>query len=266
MNGRKIFLGALAAVFLSTAPALPAKAAEPASQTAADTAPAPTVNQGGCKVNGKVYVFDEQGKILRNKKNRMVTVCGKIYYIKNSAGNPATGYFVYKNNLYYADSKGRCYTNRGKGKFYFTSKGSAKKTTDALLKIQTMRTLSRITTSKMSQSEKLRACWNYLVSEKNFRYAGSDPNRKQKGWYKTTAINMLKNRSGNCYSFACAFAALAKELGYKDVKLLSGYDHCWVTINGRHYDPQAHFTIWIRNVYGLARHPLGNEVNVYKFV
>lgn len=99
MNGRKIFLGALAAVFLSTAPALPAKAAEPASQTTADTAPAPTVNQGGCKINGRVYVFDEQGKILRNKKNRMVTVCGKIYYIKNSAGNPATGYFVYKNNL-----------------------------------------------------------------------------------------------------------------------------------------------------------------------
>ena len=47
MNGRKIFLGALAVVFLSTAPALPAKAAEPASQTTADTAPEPTVNRGG---------------------------------------------------------------------------------------------------------------------------------------------------------------------------------------------------------------------------
>ena len=117
----------------------------------------------------------------------------------------------------------------------------------------------------MSKAQKLKACWNYLVDGKSFRYAGSDPNRKKKGWYKETALRMLETKSGNCYSFACAFAALAKELGYKNIKLLVGYDHCWVTINGKHYDPQAHFTIWITGIYGLDRHPLGNEVNVYTF-
>ena len=222
---------------------------------------------GSHKIGKKVYVFDEQGKLLKNRKNKLVTVYGKKYYMATKAGNPKTGYFVYRNNLYYADSKGRCYQKRSreKGKYYFTEKGYAKKNIDTSLKIQALKTISRVTTSKMSKSQKLKACWDYLVDRKSFRYAGSDPNLKKKGWYKETALRMLETRSGNCYSFACAFAALAKELGYKNIKLLVGYDHCWVTINGKHYDPQAHFTIWLTGIYGLNRHPLGNEVNVYTF-
>ena len=219
------------------------------------------------KIGKKVYVFDEQGKLLKNRKNKLVTVYGKKYYMATKAGNPTTGYFVYRNHLYYADSKGRCYQKRSreKGKYYFTEKGYAKKNVDTSLKIQALKTISRVTTSKMSKSQKLKACWDYLVDRKSFQYAGSDPDRKKKGWYKETALRMLETRRGNCYSFACAFAALAKELGYKNIKLLIGYDHCWVTINGKHYDPQAHFTIWITGIYGLNRHPLGNEVTVYTF-
>ena len=277
MKGKKMLLWTMVAAFLFISP-VRVRAAETPGQITTEAAGYDQSNkedlqnkdehiyQGGCKINGKVYVFDEQGHILKNKKNKLVTVLGDKYYITNKKGNPATGYFVYRNNLYYADSKGRCYIDRTKGRFYFTSNGSAKKTTDVLLKIQVIQTLSKITNSKMTRSQKLKACWNYLVSEKNFRYAGSDPNRKRKGWYKVTAVNMLKTRSGNCYSFACAFAALAKELGYKNVKLLCGYDHCWVTINGKHYDPQAHFTIWMKNIYGLTKSPLGNEVKVYRFV
>ena len=222
---------------------------------------------GSHKIGKKVYVFDNQGKLLKNRKNKLVTVCGKKYYMATKAGNPTTGYFIYRNHLYYADSKGRCYQKRSreKGKYFFTEKGYAKKNIDTSLKIQALKTISRVTTSKMSKAQKLKACWNYLVDGKSFRYAGSDPNRKKKGWYKETALRMLETKSGNCYSFACAFAALAKELGYKNIKLHVGYDHCWVTINGKHYDPQAHFTIWITGIYGLDWHPLGNEVNVYTF-
>lgn len=222
---------------------------------------------GSQKIGSKIYVFNEQGRLLKNKKGKFVTVFGKKYYMNTKAGNPKTGYFVYKKHLYYADSMGRCYQNRyrNKKKYYFTESGYARTNIDTSLKIQAMKTIAKVTTPNMSQSQKLKACWNYLVDGKSFQYAGSDPNRKKKGWYKETALRMLETKRGNCYSFACAFAALAKELGYKKIKLLVGYDHCWVTINGKHYDPQAHFTIWITGIYGLNRHPLGNEVSVYTF-
>ena len=113
----------------------------------------------------------------------MVTVYDKKYYIISKYGHPATGYFIYRNNLYYADSKGRCYLNRSRenGQLYFTSSGAARKNTAALLKMQTMQTFSSLTSSNMTKAQKLRACWNYIVSWRNFSYGGSDPNLNQNG-------------------------------------------------------------------------------------
>lgn len=224
---------------------------------------------GGHKVGTKVYVFDEQGRLLKNRKGKMVTVFGKKYYMATKAGNPKTGYFVYRKNLYYADSLGRCYQNRAteKGKIYFTSNGKAKKNTDVLLKIETQQVLSKITNSKMSREKKLRACWEYVVDRGRFSYGGTDPNLKKKGWYRETALSMLKTKRGNCFSFACAFAALAKEVGYKNIKIKVGYDHCWITINGKYYDPQTQWSGWVPGVYGLSKHPLDPYVlKTYNFM
>lgn len=217
--------------------------------------------RGTQRINNKVYVFDENGHLLKNHKNKMVTVFGKRFYIASNSGNPATGYFIYRNNLYYADSKGRCYQNRSRenGQLYFTANGSAKKNTDVLLKMKTMQTVASITSPKMNKAQKLRACWDYIVKWDNFNYGGNDPDRSKNGWYRNTALKMLQSKTGTCYSFACAFAALAKEVGYKNIKLIIGYDHCWLTINGKHYDPQAHWSGWIRNVYGLNTHPVGTD-------
>ena len=225
--------------------------------------------KGSHKINNKVYVFDTEGRLIQNKQNKMVTVYDKKYYIISRYGHPATGYFIYRNNLYYADSKGRCYQNRSRenGQLYFTSTGAAKRNTNALLKMQAMRTVSSLTNSKMTRAQKLRACWNYIVSWRNFSYGGNDPDLKQKGWYRTTALKMLQSKRGNCYSFACAFAAMAKEIGYKNIKIIVGYDHCWITINGKHYDPQTHWSGWIRNVYGLSQHPAGeDDARIYDFM
>lgn len=225
--------------------------------------------KGTHRINNKVYVFDEKGRLIQNKQNKMVTVYDKKYYIISKYGHPATGYFIYRNNLYYADSKGRCYLNRSRenGQLYFTSSGAARKNTAALLKMQTMQTVSSLTSSNMTKAQKLRACWNYIVSWRNFSYGGSDPNLNQKGWYRSTALKMLQTKRGNCYSFACAFAAMAKEVGYKNIKIVVGYDHCWITINGLHYDPQTHWSGWIRNVYGLKQHPAPDDnPKIYDFM
>nr|WP_294665900.1 transglutaminase-like domain-containing protein [uncultured Blautia sp.] len=280
MKGKKMLLWTMAAAFLLVSPAK-VRAAEISGQITTEAAGYDQGNkvelqkkdehiyQGGCKINGKVYVFDEQGHILKNKKNKMVTVLGDKYYITNKKGNPATGYFVYRNNLYYADKTGRCVTDctREKGKCYFTASGSARKNTYVLLKIQVMQTLSEITNSKMTRSQKLKACWNYTTDREKMRYGGTDPNLKKKGWYNETALKMLKTRTGNCFSFACAFAALARELGYKKIKIMVGYDHCWITINGRQYDPQTQWSGWIPGVYGLSRHPASPHVKkTYDFM
>ena len=61
---------------------------------------------------------------------------------------------------------------------------------------------------------------------------------------------------GNCYGFACTFAALAKELGYDPYVICGrvpgsrdqaadGYTrHGWVLINGLHYDAEGAFAGW----------------------
>lgn len=239
-------------------------------------------NQNGNAVRGGVriktgntyvtYVLDENGRQITDKTNRMVTVNGNLYYITSKYGRAATGYFIYKNNLYYADPKGRCYKNRSRenGQLQFGSNGKAKRNYDALLKMRVMTIVSRITNSNMTKSEKLGACWNYVVS--NFYYGGPDPNLNSTGWARSEALRMLSSGYGNCYGFSCTFAALAREVGYSPYMMCGrvpgsrdgaadGYTrHCWVRINGLYYDPEAQYAGWMRGVYGYSYYPISHQV------
>ena len=102
--------------------------------------------KGTHRINNKVYVFDEKGRLIQNKQNKMVTVYDKKYYIISKYGHPATGYFIYRNNLYYADPKGRLYQNKSRqgGQLYFTNSGAARKDYNALLKMRVMKIVSSI--------------------------------------------------------------------------------------------------------------------------
>ena len=102
------------------------------------------------------------------------------------------------------------------------------------------------------------------------------PNLSKKGWQRATALNMLSTKSGNCYSFACGFAALTKEIGDRPVVIcgrVSGRRdhasdgmtrHSWVQIGGRNYDPEGQFAGWARGIYGSAgyrvRHSIQRKV------
>ncbi len=136
---------------------------------------------GGSKIGNKVYVFDENGHLLENQMGKMRIVLNKKYCIASDNGQPKTGYFIYHNDLYYADSKGRCYQNRIRedGQLYFTSSGKARKDTNALLKMRVMNLVSRLTTPEMSKNQKLHACWEYIVDDAGFQYGGSDPDLKK---------------------------------------------------------------------------------------
>ena len=86
---------------------------------------------------------------------------------------------------------------------------------------------------------------------------------------------MLSTRSGNCYSFACAFAAMAHTVGYHPTVVcgrVSGRRdhardgltrHAWVKISGRHYDPEGQFAGWYRGCYGSGWYRIRHTIQRY---
>lgn len=225
---------------------------------------------GSYKINGTYYIFDSQGHLATSGGTKVVRV-GSKRFLASSSGKALTGWQVVGNNLYYATKKGRLKTSTTYKGITFRKNGKAKMDTNGLAKWQAVRTFSSITNSKMTQSQKLKACWNYLVGG-SFRYAIKYPNLSASGWQRSTAYNMLSTRSGNCYSFACAFAALANEAGYKAYVICGrvpgsrdgasdGYTrHAWVRINGRYYDPEAQYAGWMRGVYNSGSYSISHTV------
>lgn len=216
------------------------------------------------KNKNKVYVFGENFKRIKNKKGKIIRVRYSIYYMTGNNGEAATGFFIYKNNLYYGGPGGKLYKNRSlANRYHFTASGAAEKNTDALLKIKTMQIASSITNPGMTKSQKLYACWRYVVGG-HIGYWSVYPNLGQAGWQRSLALNTLVNGGGNCYGFACAFAALAQEVGYEPY-MVYGYvpgsrdgradgmtRHCWVQINGLSYDPEGTYAGWAPGIYGTA--------------
>lgn len=172
----------------------------------------------------------------------------------------------------------RSYTRTGKTMGLYRTVGLSVKavnTTEAVdkaLKTATTAVLSRVTNSSMTKSQKLRACWNYVVSGSNFSYWPKYPDTSKTGWQRSTALDMLTTRRGNCYSFACAFAALASEIGYSPTVVngrVSGSRdgasdgltrHCWVMIGGLYYDPEAQYAGWYRGVYGSSSYDVYHTI------
>jgi hypothetical protein len=141
-----------------------------------------------------------------------------------------------------------------------------------LWKKKTFSIVSSITTDKMTKAQKLRACWNYMVSRSRFYYVSKYPNINEANWQKKTAYNMFTTHAGNCYSFACGFAALADEVGYNAYVVcgrVSGSRdrssdgltrHAWVRIDGKYYDPEAQFAGWCRGIYGSSSYYIRHKI------
>lgn len=219
---------------------------------------------GGKIIGNNVYVFNEKGRLCHPKTKRVLTVGSNKYYV-DPKGRATTKWFVVGDRLYYADPKGRLYLNdRSREGITFTKYGYANKNTASDLKIQVMSIISRITNDSMTKEQKLRAAWNYVISHMSYysRYPSGNA-----GWHRELAYLALKSGIGNCYGYACAFAALAREIGYDPYLYCGrvpgsrdgasdGYTrHCWVVINGCHYDPEGQALGWLKGVYGYGYYP-----------
>ena len=106
-----------------------------------------------------------------------------------------------------------------------------------------------VVTDDMTQLEKLRAVYDY--AKETFGYLGiGEVDTSADGWEIEQAINMLKNKRGNCYSWSSVFTYLARQVGYDAIAIPgtgvspSGSEsvHAWteITIDGVAYtfDPQ----------------------------
>ena len=199
----------------------------------------------------------EETVVSTKKSSGWVTKKGKKYYYKN--GKAVTGWKTVKGKKYYfvesGKKKGQMVTGWhifGKTCYYFRKDGSldTSKTTDAkrngdktgTAKQKTYRRalalVAKITTKSMTKEEKLRACFEYVM-----KYTGRRPRTPHyygMDWPVVYANDMFLDGSGNCFSYAAAFAFMAKACGYKNVYACSDTGHGWTEINGKIYDPEEY--------------------------
>ena len=118
------------------------------------------------------------------------------------------------------------------------------------------RIVNGITNSHMSKSEKLKVCYKWLI-----RSNGSGGWRRLSDggnyWYAINANDLFEHRRGDCISYACAMAYMAKVIGYNNVNVCSrdtraGNHHTWTEINGRVYDSYFGKRRGIKKYYGIS--------------
>ena len=128
---------------------------------------------------------------------------------------------------YAADSGATVY----KGVTIYTNVSDNKTLNDRVCK-----TLKGIVKDGDTQGKALSRVWKYVTKMK-YGEVKKNKSPKDKNWATAYASNMLKKKKGNCYSYAAAFAYLAKGLGYDatvvngNVKTSMGKEpHAWVVL------------------------------------
>ncbi len=121
--------------------------------------------------------------------------------------------------------------------------------------------IDSVTTPDMTREQKLAACFSSFRSAEEYNpwiphYHGAD-------WTVRYASYYFDNHAGNCYSYASAFAYMAKALGYENVCVCSGITHGWVEIDGLTYDPQLAKKFSDVSYYGMGPGVYGKE-NYYR--
>ena len=146
---------------------------------------------------------------------------------------------------------------------------------DALLREE----IVKIINNNMTQDQKLRAIYDYMIKNYSYRGAGT-VEAGAVGWESEFAYNMLKSGKGNCYSWAATFAYLARQSGW-DADAVSGTavspkgssrEHAWVeiTIDGVPYtfDPEIEgvYAKTVGETYDLFKKAYGQAVWKYNKV
>lgn len=193
---------------------------------------------GACNVRGIYYVFDMNSHKVTPGSTKVVKI-NTYWFIVNKYGKGVGGWQEVNGRVYYAYKSGRCIVNRTISGLRLGKNGYAVDTMQARCKMAARRFIANHTTAGMTNRQKLRACFNYIIGYN--RFVGSmDPTPaefRSRRWVYKYAVQMFENGlTGNCYGMASAVAAVAKELGYQPCVITLAEGHSFVMINGRYYD------------------------------
>ena len=222
---------------------------------------------GIVKAEGHYYYFRKNGALGTGTANRIVTVNGKDYLVTKT-GETGSGWCEIGEKYCFCEADGSLLKNTVKDKIKINKKGLAKTRPMTPLERRADEIVRSITTSGMSQSQKIAACWNYITSRSRFTYrAEYDPNAYTQSEFRRLALTMLNINGGNCYGFAASFAALTKAAGcdsYVIYGLCPGTRdqrpdgltrHSWTYISGHGYfDPEGQFA-GFAYIYGSGSCP-----------
>jgi len=223
----------------------------------------------GYKIDGVFYVFRKNGYLMQTETEKIAQGTKNYYHVAAKTGRAVSGWFIYKENLYYSYETGRCAANTTIRGISFGADGKALASANRSLKMKTMQIISSICNESDANYTKLRKAYNYVVY--HTWYGGYDPNIWSDGWTRSLALNVLTTHVGNCYGFSAAFAALAWEIGYSPQLVCGrvpgtrdgaadGYTrHCWVRIDGLLYDPELAYA-GLTYVYGQYYHSWPTQV------
>ena len=112
--------------------------------------------------------------------------------------------------------------------------------------------INSITDESMSESEKLWAAFQFTLNEFASTSHPRVPHYRGDDWVYVYAYDMFGPRhGGNCFSYAAAFAVLAKACGCEEVYACNSGGHGWTEVNGLVYDPeQYHDTV--NDIYAFS--------------
>lgn len=162
-------------------------------------------------VFGLKYHLDKDGYIQVG----MTIIDGKTYYLYPE-GTMATGWLQLPDGLYFFNADGTMAVNTTVGNYEIGSDGKAASNSPLAQVVNTA--IAAVTTPEMTNDEKLRACYQYIIDTCSYKRSYETPSGD---WTGTYALEILTTGQGNCYRYAAGFAYLAKGLGY-DVRVVTG--------------------------------------------
>ena len=199
--------------------------------------------KGYVKINGKTYYYNSKGVL---QKGGIVGTYeeGYRYADKNGVVNLTyTGVATKGKNTWYFQNGKINYSLRAavtvNGVAYNVLGGKAYKVTSTKDKTlhRALKVVAKVTKTSMTKEQKLRACWNHIrtaYGENNPR----DPEYYGADWPEVYANDIFVGGSGNCFSYAAAFAYLAKAVGYSNCYAINTGGHGWSEIDGLVYDAE----------------------------
>jgi hypothetical protein len=142
--------------------------------------------------------------------------CERILRLRKADVN---GLLLQENGLYAIDKEGNYLSNQSIGFLNFNQEGKYTSGSDELDKL-TWGIISEFDIQHKSREQLLKDAYDYVVD--NVTYVGAmnhDLSVKdsdgENGWTVPLAIQALDAGYGNCYAYASAFTALARNLGYQ---------------------------------------------------